>query len=51
MICNNKKDWMQKVCTNFRSLTFQRTKHSMIAYAGGRLVAVYDYTQNRGMIL
>lgn len=51
MICNDKNEWMQKVCTKFTSLTFQRAKQSIIAYAGGRVVAVYDHKQERGMIL
>ena len=51
MICNDKQDWMQKVCKKFTSLTFQTAKHSKIAYAGGRVVAVYDYKQERGMTL
>ncbi len=51
MIVKDKKDWMNQVCKRFACLTFQRTKHSKIAYAGGRMVAVYDYNQERGMIL
>lgn len=51
MIVKDRKDWLNAVVKRFASLTFQQTKHSKIAYAGGRMVAVYDYKQERGMIL
>lgn len=51
MICKDKKDWMQKVCVKFKNLTFQRTKHSIMAYSSGRLVAAYNLNDKQGMIL
>ena len=51
MVVKDRKEWLNEVCKRFASLTFLQTKHSKIAYAGARMVAVYDYKQERGMIL